>query len=657
CAALMRRGDALRSVGRHRTALADLDQAILDCDRHADGHWRANAHNARALIHLERGDFAEAQADYRLAARMYTELGLHERSACVEHNIGYVKACRGDPSGALACFEAAARGGLALWRHPELLVDEAEALLRAGAVAAARDAIVRAAEALLAVGRQPAYAESLLRLAQCALAAGDNRAAAQLARRCVGLFFAQRRRNWLCAALALHSLAELRCTPEQRSRAGEPDAVLVLRRARAAARSGWPELASDLAKEITEHRDPLQLHDLAAVAHHPNPAVAAHGWLVVGRGAARLGDRGGAARAARAGLRLIDDLGDRFDGIGLRLAELGLAAALGGRAPRRVLRWLELMARLRVHDRARVQWCFADCAAALGSRALLVFGELDGELLSVSVRNGRARLHRHGPCDEAAALAAKLRFAMDCGRETAVLASAVQRVVLPPAWRREGLGNPIVVPAPSLRDLPFAELPALRGTGLCLVPSVAQWLHARRRTSGDPHRAPVWVAGPGLRHSVPEVRELARRHGGAVLSGTVAARASVLACLAGASTVHIAAHGQCEPVAPLLGGLRLADGELCGYHLDECSGMPELVVFASCAAGRSAVALHGLCLGLLARGARAVIASVLDVSDAGTVPLMTALHEGLAEGLSPAQALAAAQCAHGGHGFHCYGDG
>ena len=63
-------------------------------------------------------------------------------------------------------------------------------------------------------------------------------------------------------------------------------------------------------------------------------------------------------------------------------------------------------------------------------------------------------------------------------------------------------------------------------------------------------------------------------------------------------------------------------------------------------------------------GATAVIASVSPVPDAGSVALMTKLHEELARGNSPAVALAAARKWLGGPfaapasaGFVCFGNG
>jgi CHAT domain-containing protein len=85
------------------------------------------------------------------------------------------------------------------------------------------------------------------------------------------------------------------------------------------------------------------------------------------------------------------------------------------------------------------------------------------------------------------------------------------------------------------------------------------------------------------------------------------------------------------------------------------------VVLAACDAGRSAVWPGGEAIGMatafLAAGTATVIASVREVPDRTTVGLVTALHEGIANGLRPANALARAQLEHGDHGFVCFGVG
>jgi CHAT domain-containing protein len=76
--------------------------------------------------------------------------------------------------------------------------------------------------------------------------------------------------------------------------------------------------------------------------------------------------------------------------------------------------------------------------------------------------------------------------------------------------------------------------------------------------------------------------------------------------------------------------------------------------------------LLGLSVAFLSRGTAQLVASVLPIPDAETVPLMVAFHHGLASGQAPAVALADAQRAMAGReprmgaaaaGFVCIGSG
>jgi CHAT domain-containing protein len=70
-------------------------------------------------------------------------------------------------------------------------------------------------------------------------------------------------------------------------------------------------------------------------------------------------------------------------------------------------------------------------------------------------------------------------------------------------------------------------------------------------------------------------------------------------------------------------------------------------VLSACDSGLSEVRpgdeLMGLVATLLRLGTRTIVAPVVAVPDAATMPLMLALHDGLGRGLPPAEALAAAR--------------
>jgi CHAT domain-containing protein len=99
----------------------------------------------------------------------------------------------------------------------------------------------------------------------------------------------------------------------------------------------------------------------------------------------------------------------------------------------------------------------------------------------------------------------------------------------------------------------------------------------------------------------------------------------------------------------LFSSLQLADGHLHEHDLDRLVRPPRVVVLSSCESG--------LAPAFLRRGAEAVIAGTLAVSDDRTPALMAAVHLGLRAGLGPAAALAAAQVDHGDQAFSCFGPG
>jgi CHAT domain-containing protein len=121
----------------------------------------------------------------------------------------------------------------------------------------------------------------------------------------------------------------------------------------------------------------------------------------------------------------------------------------------------------------------------------------------------------------------------------------------------------------------------------------------------------------------------------------------VASALDGAGVAHLAAHGRVHPSNPLFTSLTFADGPLTVYDVERLRQPPTVVVLAACDVGRSAVRagdeLMGLSAAFLALGTRQVVASVVPVPDAETVPLMVAFHRRVAKGTATVPALAAAQ--------------
>jgi tetratricopeptide (TPR) repeat protein len=644
------RGNALRFLGKPEPASADLDAAVSELSRVSARRevdsWLAAAHNLRAAARLEWGELAGADADFAVAARLFAAQRIPERAAGAAHNRGCVALRRGDPRAALRCFGEAERAGLRGEHNPEALVDRAEALLAAGLPDAAREDIVAAAQALRGQGRETMLAEAVFRLGQCAMAVGELHIAAPCAHHCVRVFFAQRRRSWLAASLALHSLAELRGEHEQPARRSAS------RRAEVAEWHGWRALAAELRYTLaTHHPHPTELwRSIAAAGDDSDPEAAVFGLLAQARLAEREQDGRVLAALARRGMRLAGSpAGGASVTVRARVAELvamTTAAAASSGHPREVLRWLD-RARELAAGGTGPPWAFTELACRLHGRTLLHFGVERGALVVAAVTEAGVRLHRLGPLRAARSAVDRLRLALRAGRGAEGAACALQERLLEPIGELSRASGLVIVGVPELAGVCWAELPRCRGLPVAVVPSIAAWLSAGALGAQRFPGPPIWAAGPGLAHARREVSALAARHGGTLLTGSAAGVDAVRAALDGARSAHLAAHGRTRGG---LTGTELADGELSSEELDTVRRVPEIVVLSACATGASA--LPGA---LLERGARAVLASVGEVRDESVCELMLALHEQLAAGVPPATALARAQRDHGAHGFNCYG--
>jgi tetratricopeptide (TPR) repeat protein len=305
---------------------------------------------------------------------------------------------------------------------------------------------------------------------------------------------------------------------------------------------------------------------------------------------------------------------------------------------------------------------------ALGPAALLEFIVLDGTLHVVTVADGRIGRHTLGPAKRVYELIDRLRFALHrLGRHQPAAASkTAARMLLADAARRldQLLLGPVaattgdrplvVVPTGALQSLPWSILPSCAGRPVTVTPSAALWLGGGTSAGRDQPPGPavpagpvVVAAGPGLPGAEREAAAVAALHRVTPRQGLAATVDAVAAALDGAGVVHLAAHGRVHPSNPLFTSLTFADGPLTVYDVERLRQPPQVVVLAACDVGRSAVQagdeLIGLSATFLALGTSQVVASVIPVPDAETVPLMVAFHRRLAAGTPTVPALAAAQ--------------
>jgi CHAT domain-containing protein len=410
-------------------------------------------------------------------------------------------------------------------------------------------------------------------------------------------------------------------------------------------------------------------------------------------------------------------------GIGVELSQLGLHIAFDSQEPAKVLAWAERLrasalrlpavrppadrklaalqvelrravaeqaagrqSKLEAAIRARTRLVPSDGGATtvvpdvreatrtLGERVLVEYVELDGMLSALTMAGGRLTLHELGSVDAIAELQ-WLRFALarlargrnTPAERTAALgsaqaaAAALDASLVEPLLPALGVAPLVLVPTGSLHALPWSALPSLRGRPLVVAPSLSVWLALDQRLRSRRRRTAL-IAGPRLRHSAGEVRELSALFGNpTVLSGDAATSKAALAALDGAALAHVACHGRFRSDSPLFSSLELADGPLNVYELQQLRRAPEVVVLSACDLATSDLhpgdELLGVAAALLAMGTRTIIASVVPVPDAASKRLMLAFHRNLLAGHAPASALARAQARAAVPGFVCLGSG
>lgn len=296
--------------------------------------------------------------------------------------------------------------------------------------------------------------------------------------------------------------------------------------------------------------------------------------------------------------------------------------------------------------------------AALGDSRLLELAVVDGRVHVLLCGGGRVRRFEAGPLaqaeSEAEHVQAGLRRLAHPGAEARLplveaMGRRLEELLLGPAAAYLGGGPVVVVPPGRLHRVPWALLPSLRDRVLSVSPSATSWLRAHE-TAPPPGGRHVLVRGPGLATGGAEVPELVGRYGSpTVLEDDEARAPRVLQELDGAALAHIAAHGAFRVDSPLFSSLRMADGPIVVHDFERLDRSPYRIILSCCDTARFASVgadeLLGLVTALLPLGTAGVVACSAPVNDEAVVPLMLALHKGLAAGLSLAEALRDARAA------------
>jgi len=239
--------------------------------------------------------------------------------------------------------------------------------------------------------------------------------------------------------------------------------------------------------------------------------------------------------------------------------------------------------------------------------------------------------------------------------------------LLAPARAAAGGAARLALTVPGiLGGIPWAMLPGMRGTPFTIATSVSRLLgEARRTPAGEGSTGPTagFAAGPRVARAEEEVRLAAEAWRDPLMLTGDGARVSAVTELAEqVDVLHIAAHGRHAVDNPLFSGFELVDGTLFGYDVDLIAHAPDTVVLSACELGRSSVRWGEEALGMtrvwLHAGTRCVIAAPVVVRDDVACELLAAVHTGLADGVDPAVALAAASESTGLTApFQCHGSG
>lgn len=237
--------------------------------------------------------------------------------------------------------------------------------------------------------------------------------------------------------------------------------------------------------------------------------------------------------------------------------------------------------------------------------------------------------------------------------------------LLGPMRRAAAGAERFVVTVPGiLGGVPWAMLPSMHGVPFTLATSVSRWFHGTTAAASTPSVG--FAAGPRVPRAAEEVRRAAdswtTRGATRLLQGTEATVTAATALAASVDVLHIAAHGRHAVDNPLFSGFELADGVLFGYDVDLIPRVPRTVILSACELGRSSVRWGEEALGMtrvwLHAGADSVIAAPVTVPDDDACELLTAVHDGLSTGASPADALASAALTTGVSApFQCHGNG
>ncbi len=348
------RGVILHQLGRLDAAFSSYNAVLPALRAAADQMWVWRVLSNRGVLYGHRLELTKAAADLREAGRVCEQLELRMSAAFIQQNLGWVHTLGGDIPLALDYLDRAEQRLRELGAQlGTLLRDRSELLLSVRLAAEARAVAEAAVQELEREQRLVVLPEVRLLLARSAMQDGEPAIALRQARYAVREFARQDRAGWL--ALARLAVLTARLAGEQRARVGvrqaEQAAVALEATPWTAAATEARLMAAKLALERGWTGEAVkQLERASRSSRHGPATLRARAWYTTALLRLTTGDRPGATRALRAGLRVVDEHRATFGATDLRartaqhrtdLAELGLRMALERGGARQVLEWAE----------------------------------------------------------------------------------------------------------------------------------------------------------------------------------------------------------------------------------------------------------------------------------------------------------------------------
>ena len=281
----------------------------------------------------------------------------------------------------------------------------------------------------------------------------------------------------------------------------------------------------------------------------------------------------------------------------------------------------------------------AELRRALNGRVLVEYGVLDGSVVAVVMDPRRTRIVPLGPLTDIQHQVDVLLFGLRRLSRPARSAAAIQasRASVQHALQllRQFLMTPlqlppdvpvVVSPPGGLQRVPWS---ALHTDPVCVVPAASFWQRTQQpgRRTGEV----LLVAGPDLPGAISEVTQLRGLHDTpTVLIPPHSTIAAVMPALAAADLAHLACHGRLRADNPAFSSLQLHDGLLTLHEMEIRRIAPHRMVLAACESAVDTAyegnELLGFVSALMARGTCGLLASIVVVPDAASVPLMRGLH-------------------------------